>query len=373
MSSSFVAKSGKGILLNAINRGIALGESGVQLLPADIVFGDVEGSTDESRESQVTFVGAEASRFEGSEAVVYFDRIDIGQVFLDAGVEVVEVGGELTSIADVVAAVNSKHSAGFSEEDIDQSGDFDPEASSVLLSTLSTSHGYKGELLVQITAEDTGEGEPVDPELPPAVPEYVVAPTVTSGSINAKGQKEDGTMLAGTGNPVGEMTVASNGELELSLSARVWKSGDLPIAQDGHYDVVIDDAAGDWNFPFSMSLLQEERPVTELYDIILTMQSVESGVSLPFNLSRDEGGVFHFINEEYSIDISDSATTASGDTVQNIQRLTFYKPVMGVMSLSTNGSPIGDFILTLSAARREGEVEAVVCEISVNVQIEAQA
>ncbi|MCY1347883.1 hypothetical protein D9M68_18190 [compost metagenome] len=369
MSSSFVAKSGKGILLNAINRGIALGDSGVQLLPTDVTFGDVEVSADETRESQVSFTAG--ARFTEEAAVVYFDRIDIAQVFADAGITTIEVGGALTSIADVAAALNTRHSAGFSEEDIDVTGDFDPEATEVLLTVLPTSHGYKGELLVQIVAEDNGEGEPVDPELPPVIPEYVVEPTVMSGSVTAKGQKEDGTMLNGTGNPVGEMTVANNGEIELALGARVWKSGDLPVAQDGHYDIVIDDEAGDWNWPFSIALLQEERPVTDLYAVVLTAQSVETGISIPFTLSRDAEGVYHFINEEFTLDISDSAQSLSGDVVQNIQRMTFYKAQLGAMTTNTFGSPIGDFIISLNATRLEGEVPAVVCEISANVTVPA--
>lgn len=361
MPTPSVDKSGKGILIDAINRGIAQVDPTLVLTANDIELGAVEVSSNEERESQVTFAAKAGTDFEG-EATVFFDRRDLTELFASAGIEVVQVPEGPTTTAEVVAALNLRYGAGFTADDIVMNTDAVIEGNEVTLSAEPTSHGFKGEVLVLIEA-----GEPVEEELPV----YIVAPVVVSGDIGVKGQKEDGTMLNGTGNPVGEMTVASNGEIELALGARVWKSGDLPVAQDGHYDIVIDDVGGDWNWPFSISLLQEERPVTDLYAVVLTAQSVETGVSVPFTLSRDAEGVYHFINEEFTLDISDSVQSLSGDVLQNIQRMTFYKAQLGAMTTNTFGSPIGDFIINMTATRLVGEVPAVVCEISANVTVPA--
>ena len=358
MPTPSVDKSGKGILIDAINRGIAQVDPTLVLTANDIELGAVEVSSNEERESQVTFAAKAGTDFEG-EATVFFDRRDLTELFASAGIDVVQVPEGPTTTAEVVAALNLRYGAGFTADDIVMNTDAVIEGNEVTLSAEPTSHGFKGEVLVLIEA-----GEPVEEELPV----YIVAPVVVSGDIGVKGQKEDGTMLNGTGNPVGEMTVASNGEIELAVGARIRQSGDLPVAQAGHYDIEIQEGQ-DWNWPFSISLLEEARPITDLYSVVMSVQSMQTESILDFTLTRDEGGVYHFVNVDAGLDISDSASTPSGDTVQNIQRVTFYKAQLGDMTTTEGGAPIGDFMITLTATRNVGEVEPVVAQITVSVTL----
>lgn len=373
MSSTFADKSGRGLLLAALNKAAA--EKGFSFAPSDLTFGAVAESTNELRESQVVYTATPDSGFEG-EAIAFYNRLDLSDLFTNAGIEVVQVPAGATTVEEVVGRLNHRYGLGFTAEDIVFGETVAEDAGSIVLTAAEGSLGFKGQLTVELVVGKFPLAEVVvdpvldDMNLNAELPAYLIDPVIVMGEITPKGRKPDGTMLNGSGNPVGQMTVAANGELELAVSARVWKSGELPVAQDGHYDVVIKDN-GDWNFPFSIALLEEARPVTDLYDVTLKIQAVESGNELVFTLHRDEAGVFHFINEAHELDINDSATTPAGDVVQNIQRATFYKAQLGELTTNALGAPIGDFIISLYAARREGLVEAVQAEITVNVSVEA--
>lgn len=371
MTSTFVDKSGRGVLLAALNKAAAA--QGYSFAPADLSFGPVEASTNPVRQHQVVYTAAAESRYEGSQTA-YYDRLDLTQLFVNAGIVSVELTQGPVNTGEVVAALNARFGLGFTAEDIDFSVAVDPAATSVILQAMEGSYGFQGQLEIQMVEGDVPLAEViVDPVLdgpsyPEPVPVYITDPVITTGTLTLKGQKADGTMLNGSGNPSGEFTVATNGELELAVSARIWKSGDLPVPTEGHYAFEISDA-GDWNWPFSVALLSESRPVTDLYDVTLAVTSVETGVVLPFVLVRDAEGGMHFINEQHGLDIVDSAVTESGDVVQNIQRTTFYKAQLGEMTTNTLGSPIGDFLISLNAVRREGLVQPLQVEISVSVTV----
>lgn len=375
MSNTFADKSGRGLLLAALNKAAA--EKGVTFKQTDLLFGAVEESTNPAREVQMTYSAAPDTQFEG-EAVAFYNKIDLTSLFENAAIEVVQISAGPTTLAEVVAAVNARYSLGFTSDDIVTEGDFEAEASTVVLVAAEGSYGFKGQVIVEVVegklplAEVIGDPVLGDLVVPVEIPAYLTAPVIIVGEITAKGRTASNKMIVGTGNPVTEMTLASNGEIEVGLGARIWKGTTPPASQDGHYDIAIKDN-GDWNWPFSIALLQEERPISELYDVTLTVTSLESGISLPFYLNIDSDGVAHFLNTEYGIDIVDSSVTSGGSVVQNIQRITFYKPVMGEMTTNAGGAPIGDFMLSLRAERREGLVEAVVAEITVNVTVEEPA
>lgn len=371
MSSTFADKSGRGILLAALNRAAAA--QGYSFTADDLQFGAVEESTNPARESQVSYAATPNSRYEG-EQVAYYNRLDLSEIFTRGGVDVVQVYAGPTTVAEVVAAVNQRFSLGFTEDDIDFSGEFEEGASVVTLVANPASHGYQGTVAVELVEGKVPLAEVVldpildGPDYPEALPAYVITPFIIEGELTVKGQKPDGTMLNGSGNPSGDMTVASNGEIELAVGARVWKSKDTIAPESGHYEIEIGQD-GDWNWPFSVALLEEDRPVTDLYDVTLTATSVETGSTLEFNLSRDGEGVYHFADTEHDLDIVDSVQTESGSVVQNIQRMTFYKDQLGEMTLNHLGTPIGEFMIGLSARRRDGLAEVVEVSITVNVTV----
>lgn len=373
MTSTFVDKSGRGILLTALNQAAA--QQGYTFVKSDLDFGPVEASTNPAREAQIQYAATEASRFIGSQTAFY-NRLDLTSLFANAGIDTVQIHKGPLTTEGVVAKLNQRYGLGFTAEDIVFGEAIAEDATEVVLTAEAGSHGYVGTVVVELVEGKVPLAEVVlDPVLdgpvyPGAVPAYLIDPVIIEGTVTPKGQKENGTLLTGSGNRAEHMVIASNGEIELALAARIYRTGDLIIPEDGHYSVEIADD-GDWTWPFSVAMLEEDRPATDLYDITLTATSIESQQSVEFKASRDVEGVYHFANEEFGLDIIDSDQTPSGSVVQNIQRMTFYKDFLGQMTENAGGAPIGEFIVSLQAVRRDGLAEVVKVEITVDATVTA--
>lgn len=151
----------------------------------------------------------------------------------------------------------------------------------------------------------------------------------------------DGSLTHGSGNPVGGMTVATNGEIELAAAARYPNDLSVIAPQDGDY--ALPQAAGrDWIIPFSFGLTDKTsgKRLTELYDITLTVSAVAPETALVLTLRTDDAGKVHLENPAEGIDITDGTT--DGYVYQNIQRLSFYRRV----------SSGGVFTVTVKAVNR---------------------
>lgn len=372
MSSTFADKSGRGILLAAINKAA---KAGFVFTPSDITFSQPEVVDISGKDTKVVYTANANSKFEGAQDA-FFNRLDLTGIFTAAGIDTVEVLQSAVTAdtsAAVVAAVNARYSLGFTAEDILDEA-FEPGVTSVTLNANPLSHGYAGQLLVQLVEGKTPLAEVVvdpvlsGPSYPTPVPVYLTDVVFGDGEVTQKGQKEDGKMLIGTGNPSGDLFKADNGEIELAVGARRYRDINTFPPVDGKYTFDIADDA-DWNFPFSVALLQEDRPVTELYDVTLSIGSDATSEIVEFTLHRDDEGGFHFVNEALGLDINDSAADATGSVVQNIQRVTFYKEHLGAVVVNGAGAPVGDYHISLKAVRREGLVPAVEAAIMASVSV----
>lgn len=157
-------KTGRGVFLEALNK--AVRDQGFEFAAGELTFGLVDPSTNPAKEVEVEVSVASAegiimsvngvdTRISGSQ-VVFFDRLDIGQMFLNVGIEVPEVpAGTYTSTGDVVAALNDRYDLDFTEEDIDFNGA--REDTSAILTALPGSYGFRGELMVSIQQEGAPE------------------------------------------------------------------------------------------------------------------------------------------------------------------------------------------------------------------------
>lgn len=371
MSTTFADKSGRGILLAAINRAA---KNGYSFNQSDLDFAAPEATTENGKTTKVVYTATESSNYEGSQDA-FFDKLDLTALFAAAGIEEVQVSAGAVagnSHQDVANAVNARYSTGFTADDI-AAGSFEPGVNEVTLIAAAGSYGYQGQLVVQLVEGKIPLAEAVDPVLgdlayPVEVPAYLTDVVLGEGTITLKGQTANGKLLTGTGNPSTDISTSNNGEIEVGLAARIWKNGNTFAPVDGVYNVVLADDA-DWNWPFSIALLQEARPVTDLYDVTLTIKADDNGSVLPFTLHRSDDGVMHFVNEEHDLDINDNAVSEAGDVVQNIQRVRFYEQYLGDLPKNTAGSPLGNFTLSLSAVRREGLVPPVEVSVGVNVSL----
>lgn len=381
MSSSFADKSGKGILLTSINR--ALKEGVAPFTFADIGFGAPEqGSFQGGKTTKVVFTALAGGKYaEGDTDEVFFDKNDLQGYFAQYGVETAQVNASAvfgTSTADVVAALNARYSTGFTADDI-AIEPFEAGTDTVVLTATAGSYVWAGQLIVELVQQVPGQPPLADVVANPVlgdlngqepVPSYLVDVVLGTGDLNAKAQTADGKMLTGNNNPVGQFTLANNGEIEVALAARIYRSGELPVPVDGVYAFSIPQT-GDWNFPFSVALVQSGAGlITDLYDVTLTLLAEASGKSVPFQLILGDDGTYHFVNTELALDISDSTVSEAKDVVQNIQRATFYKAQLGELTTNTGGAPVGDFTITLSAERRDGLVARVVSSIKASITVE---
>ena len=162
---SIADKSGRGVFLEAVNK--AVRGQGFEFAAGELTFSPVAASTNPAKEAEVEVAVASAegiimsvngvdTRISGSQ-VVFFDRLDIGQMFLNAGIEVPSIpAGEYVTTGDAVAALNARYGLEFTAEDIDFTETVEGTFS-VTLNTLPGSYGFRGELMVSI--QQAGEPE----------------------------------------------------------------------------------------------------------------------------------------------------------------------------------------------------------------------
>lgn len=161
---SIADKTGRGVFLEAVNK--AVRGQGFEFAAGELTFSPVTASTNPEREAEVEVAVANAegiiksvngveTRISGSQ-VVFFDRLDIGVMFLDVGIEVPSVpAGTYATTGDVVAALNARYDLGFTAEDIDFTAAV--EDTMITLTALPGSYGFRGDLMVEI--QQAGEQE----------------------------------------------------------------------------------------------------------------------------------------------------------------------------------------------------------------------
>lgn len=204
-------------------------------------------------------------------------------------------------------------------------------------------------------------------DYPDAIVDHLVLPVVApNAQMGAHATKVDGTLQAGTGVPAQGMTVATNNELELAISASYWKGQPQAFIEpvDGVYSPVLTQTQ-EWNFIFSVAGFNIEDPITDLYDIVLYVKSIDSGDRIEFTLTREEDASYHWVNLDLGLDITDSSV--NGDVIQNIQRLSFYASQFA-NTTRNGGTPnafLGTFELGLVGYRKNSLVPRVAAIASV--------
>lgn len=148
MSATFPSKSGPGLLLTAINAATA---DGVVLEFADISFSAPEPADQNGNTTTVTVTAEPDGKYSDSVAVFY-NRVQMEDIFLGAGIEVIEVdiatlGGSSTS--DVVASLNTRYGLEFAVEDIVDEA-FDVGDGQVTIKAAPGSLGYTGQMMVNL-------------------------------------------------------------------------------------------------------------------------------------------------------------------------------------------------------------------------------
>jgi hypothetical protein len=153
MSSTYAGKSGRGLLLTAIN---AVAVEGVSFKQSDITFAAPEVVSHNGLATRVVFTATPESLFTGSKEI-FFNRVDLEAMFTNAGILSVEVNATDVpgnTVAEVIAALNVRYGTEF------EAGDYvaeqiEPGSDSVIVRAAAGSFGYVGELIVNLIAAET--------------------------------------------------------------------------------------------------------------------------------------------------------------------------------------------------------------------------
>lgn len=333
--------------------------------------------TEEPGERKVTLVGVPGKA--SGEVDIYLDRLDLTEVLKSKGPEAIALRGADVAQTEIVRILQEEFGLNVLVVDLSvQDGDFfegsdqiqyltmpaDPESLlyrgnlNIILAPLLA--GQEGVVLINTPGEDL---YPVGDLTPIAIE--------PAAALSAAETKSDGTLLAGLGNPNGGLTSVTNGEITLSLAPRVWKSLDLPVGDDGVYDVKIA-ADGDWNFVFAAAL-GDNAPVlslVDLYDLTMTWSLVEGEVaqSIVFTAVKGSGNQIDWVSADGKLRINDSAGTVK--VTQNIQRLTHYLSNGGVeyftpaTKTTVSAAPLGEFELSITAVRKNSLADPVTVQVS---------
>lgn len=188
-------------------------------------------------------------------------------------------------------------------------------------------------------------------------------------------------MLVGTGNPIDDMVVGSNSDIELALSIR--KAGDPAYYGDGAgtYDIDLYDGES-WTFVVSVGSLNEDIPcVTDMYDIRLVVDTdpeTTHNTTIIFTLAYVEVVERGVTKKNYvwyrgqERAIVDSAQNEAGSVTQMIQQMKFdfiSRYVPASVARSANGSFLGQYTFTLEAKPKFGDKMQDVTSVQVSANV----
>lgn len=157
------AKTGRALLLAALNRAAAA--QGYSFSESDLTFSAVSATDNPNREVEVTYAATPESQFEGQE-VAYYNRIDLGPLFANAGYEVIEMAPGASMAGSVVEYINNRFDMGFTAEDFDFDAPIGDSDESVVLTALPGSYAFKGQLVILLVEPKVQLSEVVvNPEL----------------------------------------------------------------------------------------------------------------------------------------------------------------------------------------------------------------
>jgi len=294
---------------------------------------------------------------------LHYERYDLGRLFAGRSIVLRDKGYQ--SHRDLINALLEEVRLKFDEEDLPvnaviPNGDF---PKSVVIRADPLSLRFTGQFSITLEAPTEADTAFItDPVVAPAKAVSNKASRVSTD--RALGGRE---LLIGTGNPTGQLFVATNGELEVASGSRLYKSTELIPAIGDTYKLNVG-GVGDWNIVYSIALLDTRNGlhITDLYDCGLKVTAPGGGV-LHFKLVRRYGRL-HFVDAANELFIDDPATFNEDQTVyQDIQRVTFYKNKLGTLTLNGAGAPLGNYEVELRAARKDGAFDDVVVGYTVEV------
>ena len=322
-------------------------------------------NTDETKvgEYSATLVG------DGVEAagsvVITYNRLNVGDVLAAANIDQLAVRAHVVTGEQIAQLIRDRLGINILASDLSNEQYWAGEGrSTVDVEVRSYSKLFSGTFQVVIDApyQDVEEGfvELINTGREPLVPEEDITPGYQSvgHTLNITGEtKANGQMNVGTGNSAAEFTTISNGELNLSVSSRIWKAAPSTTDEGGVYQHELLPTQ-DWNVPFSFALVDGVavgKKITDIYDITFTWTYVETEQSIVWKLKEFEGNLI--LEAADGMRIVDNSVQNEGRVVQNIQHMTHYVENQGnqyftPVATTDIGGVLGSFNFEVRAVRK---------------------
>ena len=382
-----LSKKSKDLLLDLVND-----KNQSELVHEDVDFADPAVQTANDRNSNSVISAKPDSQYTG-EVTVEYDRLDLQKLFTDAGMPVVELNSlGLTSSLDLLTELNLEYGLALDEDDIVVEAlptGLLPQ--DYTLKVKATSFAWLNQLAIRLT-----DGKPpLSSVIVQTVLDGLKYPTgdVTSltrpeiafaAPVAEAFQTPEGTLLVGTGNPVGDLIVATNSEIEVAVGARRYRDAVTIPPTDGaipSYAFSIADS-GDWNFMF-LAGMKDKTKVLDLTGYRLTLAVVTQDLSHSMRLQfvENEDGSHSWKEVDATgafvpngINVTDAYIAEDGTVTQEIQRLSFYAggqfPNFEGLTKNSAGAVLGDFTLSLEARRLDSIAPRVLAQANVSITAE---
>lgn len=216
----------------------------------------------------------------------------------------------------------------------------------------------------------------------PGNPAFVEALTYPVGSPQVEaetsfvvvGPNGKNTMLVGKGNPANDLTVSKNENIELGLAIRK-RSSKLNFGNAGTYEIALKQTEF-WTFVVTVGSLHAEiKNICDLYNVTLQLDTDPSGEStgsVTWTLTySEERGNYVWVNSMGLPVITDSATNEEKSATQMIQRydFDFIRPYIRNAEYNDAGSPLGAYVLTLTASPKWKSGATVVTEVMADISV----
>lgn len=328
-------------------------------------------TTEQGRNTKIRINAAKGSQYSGWQDV-WYNRLDIAELFSRFGHNQVELPrSKVSTSVDAVRLLNTIYGLALSDNEVVSSSITTDQFDLVIH---SESLAYFGALKIQLI----GDLIPLDSVLtvqvldglwyPDAVVDHLITPVVVEGILALHATTPEGLLY--TGDSANNMLIATNNELEIAL--RVGYVSNTPeINPIGTQYSLSLQPSQDWNFPFSIALLNtvSGTHIDELYDIRLFLQSHQTDAAVELTLVRDDTDQYWLRNDELGISVALVYQAEDRLLLQDAPLCSAYTQFLEGVTTNGAGAGLGEFEVGLAAYRRN----AIVPRLAVIANVVATA
>lgn len=358
---SGLAKSSVLLLLDELNRK----NDNVAAL-SDLVFGVPEATTELGRNTKIRIDSSIGGNFSGTREV-WYNRLDLAEVFVHLNTVHVGLGEEnLTSYLDVLHHLNEKFKLNIQDDEVLPA---EIVANRMLLTIAPGSLAFYGQInialgvnsdipLYDLIINTTLDGL----WYPDAIIGHLVFPETIVGTLLSNGVKLDTRLQFGAGQSAEHMVIATNNEIEVAV--RVNTIGKPPLSMvDGEYSLSVNDGEH-VEFVFSIVLLDTtiNNKIEELYDISFYLNCKDTPATFIATLAKGSNGVFHFVADDRTTEVSNVSQFLNGTVIQTIQSIENFPTIL-------DGGIAGVYEVGLVAYRRNSIVPRLEAVANFNVTV----